>query len=393
MDIEARHDAVYNTIEDFIDQYPDEWEKSSDEELRFLLHSFSEKRYLQNPKNIDLVCVYAAAKEYIWKDDDAIELLKNFINENKQTLTDKDFIRIYTNISTLYRSIYDDENEILYLEKAISYGPIYPNPYFALGYASQFTDSLTYAGAPLSKNNTEGFQKAERYYRQAWELLPLDKILYTYATTLFMNRKYFKARRIFTDLLEEYPQDPAVISSLIACETKIGNKKKALKLLDSYQKLEKEFSYNFFTENHEITETTYFLLEEYEQYIKYTDTYDDYPKIIVSNFHDNDVYISNYFYALKTIKTPQEFEKIVQTHVDNMHQQIKEIINDDVSEYDSLEDKEIYLQDAKETLEKFLLRIEKIRNGTYKPEYHYFLMPYRSCCAFDCFIMTMREEY
>ena len=318
----------------------------------------------EDESNVDAACLLASIRMELRESYDTCgELLLDFLDENKNCLSDSDKARIYTNIGYY---IDFESSAPKHLLKAEELDSQYYETYEGLG--------LYYFSEYERDNGEKYLEKAIKYFEKARKLSNNYVNHFNYAVGLYENKEYQRAKAIFEDLLIDYPGRMRLILALAYCELFIGNKAKS-KFYLSQVKCGQDENYSLSTD--EISEyqvyDSYYVLDEY-------DTFLDNCKDIICNYYTDDW--KHYYYTLWIKNLKDDFYNLVNSTISRLEESIKEAEIDE--DYSSPGEKEEYIKSYKEDLVKYKAMIKDIEDGCKKPEITLNLYPEYECFLIDC---------
>ena len=318
----------------------------------------------EDKNNIDVACLLASVRMELRDSyDTCAKLLLDFLDENKNYLSESDKARIYTNIG-YYIDFESSTPE--YLLKAEKLNSPYAETYKGLG--------LYYFSEYERDNSDKNLEIAIKYFEKA-DTISKDYVNhFNYAAGLYENKEYQRAKAIFEDLLIDYPGRMRLILALAYCELFLGNKAKA-KFYLSKLKYGQDENYSLSTD--EISEyqvyDSYYVLDEY-------DTFLDNCKDIICNYYTDDW--KHYYYTLWIKNLKDDYYNLVNSTISRLEESIKEAEIDE--DYSSPEEKEEYIKSYEEDLVKYRAMIKDIEDGCKKPEITLNLYPEYECFLIDC---------
>ena len=272
----------------------------------------------------------------------AIKLLEDFISKYKNTISDTDKARIYTNLG-FYHEFGEKQGDIY--QKAEKLNSPFVETYKGL--------ALTYFSNYEYNKTTEDLYKSLKYFEKALKITNDYEIYFGYAVCLFETKQYQKAKEIFEELLLEYPNRMRLLLSISYCEAYLGNKEKAIYYLKQV-KVDQDKNYYLATDDIDDFQVfeVYYFLEEYDLFLE------ECEKVIESfYFADWD----HYFYTLWIKNENEKFNKYIDKYKNEMLEAIKETKIDD--DFSNEEEREEYIKSYKEDLEKLITMSNKIQNG------------------------------
>ena len=315
------------------------------------------------PTNVDIICILASVELELGYQETAIKLLEDFTLKYKDVISNIDKARIYTNLGFYYEA---DKKQDEYLLEAEKLNSPFVETYKEL--------ALTYFSNYEYNKTTEDLYKSLKYFEKALKITNDYEIYFGYAVCLFETKQYQKAKKIFEELLREYPNRMRLLLSISYCEAYLGNKEKAIHYLKQV-KVDQDKNYYLATDDigeFEVFEVYYFL-EEYDLFLEECE-----KEIMRYYFADWD----HYFYTLWLKNMNEKFNKYIDKYRNEMLEAIKEAkIDDDFSDE---EEREEYIKSYEEDLEKLITMSNKIQNGNYKPKIELKLYPEYECFLIDC---------
>ena len=318
----------------------------------------------EDKNNVDVACLLASVRMELRESYDTCgELLLDFLDENKNCLSDSDKARIYTNIGYY---IDFESSAPKHLLKAEELDSQYYETYEGLG--------LYYFSEYERDNGEKYLEKAIKYFEKARKLSNNYVNHFNYAVGLYENKEYQRAKAIFEDLLIDYPGRMRLILALSYCEIFLGNKERAAFYL-SQVKYGQDENYSLSTD--EISEyqvyDSYYVLDEY-------DTFLENCKAVICDYYTDDW--KHYYYTLWIKNLKDDFYNLVNSTISRLEEDIKEAEIDE--DYDSPDEKEEYIKSYKEDLVKYRAMIKDIEDGFKKPEITLNLYPEYECFLIDC---------
>ena len=329
------------------------------EEFRNFLNELLNKY----PINVDIICILASVELELGYQKTAIKLLEDFISKYKNTISDTDKARIYTNLA-FYHEFGEKQGE--YLLEAEKLNSPFVETYKGL--------ALTYFSNYEYNKATEDLYKSLKYFEKTSKITDDYEIYFGYAVCLFEAKQYQKAKEIFKDLLIEYPNRMRLLLSISYCEAYLGNKEKALHYLKQV-KVDQDKNYYLSTDDIDDFQVfeVYYFLEEYDLFLEECE-----KEIMRYYFADWD----HYFYTLWIKNENEKFNKYIDKYKDEIIDNIEEAkIDDDFSDEEERQD---YIRSYEEDLEKLITMSNKIQNGNYKPKIELKLYPEYECFLIDC---------
>lgn len=283
------------------------------------------KRYLlkkqsECPSNVDVVCTLASVElELRYEKFDYVEFLLEFLNEFESSLSDNDKARVYTNLA-----FGDDfsKDSLMYLNKAKDLNSPFVETYTGLGLYnfSEYEYSKDEKNLLVSCN----------YFKTAREMNESYVTSLNYAVSLFELKEYEKAKEIFLNLLEVYPNRMRLLLCLAYCEVCLGNKDEAMSYVEKV-KSGQDLKYNLNTDD--VSEDqiidVYYALEEYDIFLNLCGDYVEY--YYIAEWEE-------YFYVLWLKNQKERFFSLEEKNQKYFEEAINEAIADE--DYDSEKEKQ-----------------------------------------------------
>ena len=356
----------YELKTEYENRYGEEILRDYDRSKEFLekMQGYLESKLVENPSNVDIVCTLASVKLELRCGDEAyVELLENFLRDFDNTLDSKDKARIYTNIAFVEDY---SQKALEYLNKAKDLNSPFAETYKALGLYN--FSKYEYSGDENCLKLSRDFFEMAKAVSETYESV-LD-----YAVTLYELKQYEKAKEIFLELYEIYPDRMWLKLCLAYCEISLGNNDEAMHYLEQI-KLDSDDDYNLNTDDiadFQIFDA-YYVLEEYDKFLEYCD------EDVDENYYVIDC--DYLFYTLWIKGKLERFKKLEENNRTYLEQALKEAFED---EYDSEEEKKETIESWEEDLKKFNEMIRLIKAGAPRPEVRLKLYPEYSCFMVDC---------
>lgn len=337
--------------------------ESSKEYLEKMKGYLLEKRE-ESPSDVDVVCTLASVCVELRDEEfDYIKFLKKFLNEFENSLGDIDKARIYTNLA-----FWDDfsKDSLKYFNLAKDLGSPFVETYTGLGlyYFSEYEYSKDERDLLISHN----------YLKIAREMNENYITSFNYAVSLFELKEYEKAKDIFLNLLEVYPDRMRLLLCLAYYEVYIGNKDEAMSYVEKV-KPGQDYNYNLNTDD--ISEDqiidVYYALEEYDIFLNLCGDCVEY--YYIAEWEE-------YFYVLWLKNQKERFFSLEEKNRKYFEEAINEAIADE--DYESEKEKQETIASWKEDKNNFEEMIFKIKSGDSRPEGKLKLYPEYSCFMVDC---------
>lgn len=342
----------------------------------FLTDFESSKEYLEKmksyllekqeefPSDVDVVCTLASVEVELRDEKfDYVEFLLEFLNEFENSVSDNDKARVYTNLA-----FGDDfsKDSLMYLNKAKDLNSPFVETYTGLGlyYFSEFEYSKDEKNLIVSHN----------YFKTAREIEESYVTSFNYAVSLFELKEYEKAKEIFLNLLEVYPNRMRLLLCLAYYEVCLGNKDEAMSYVEKV-KPGQDLKYNLNTDD--VSEDqiidVYYALEEYDIFLNLCGDCVEY--YYIAEWEE-------YFYVLWLKNQKERFFSLEEKNRKYFEEAINEAIADE--NYDSEKEKQETITSWEEDKRNFEEMISKIKSGASRPEGKLKLYPEYSCFMVDC---------
>ena len=327
------------------------------------------KKYLlekqeECPSDVDVVCTLTSiCVELRDEEFDYIKFLQDFFNEFKNSLSDIDKARIYTNLA-----FWDDfsKNSLEYFNLAKDLNSPFVETYTGLGlyYFSEYEYSKDERDLLISHN----------YFKTSREMDENYITSLNYAVSLFELKEYEKAKEIFLCLFEVYPNRMRLLLCLAYCEVYLENKDEAMSYVEKV-KLGQDLKYNLNTDD--ISEDqiidVYYALKEYDIFLNLCGDCVEY--YYIAEWEE-------YFYVLWLKNQKERFFSLEEKNRKYFEEAINEAIADE--DYDSEKEKQDTIASWEEDKRKFEEMIFSIKSGASRPEIKLKLYPEYSCFMVDC---------
>ena len=328
------------------------------------MKSYLLKKQSEYPSNVDVICTLASV-ELELRDEkfDYVEFLLEFLNEFEISLSDNDKARVYTNLA-----FGDDfsKDSLKYFNKAKDLNSPFVETYTGLGlyYFSEYEYSKNEKNLLVSCN----------YFKIAREMEESYVTSFNFAVSLFELKEHEKAKEIFLNLLEIYPNRMRLLLCLAYCEVYLGNKNKAISYVEKV-KAGQDVNYNLNTDD--ISEDqiidVYYALKEYDIFLNLCGDCVEY--YYIAEWEE-------YFYVLWLKNQKERFFSLEENNRKYFEEAINEATVDE--NYDSEKEKQETIASWEEDKRKFEEMILSIKSGALRPEIKLKLYPEYSCFMVDC---------
>lgn len=328
------------------------------------LETFLIEKKQKEPHNIDVICLLASVRQELrFGEDHCIELLTSFLKENGECLTNDEKARLYTNLG-FYEGF--SELSVQYLEKAATLQSPYMETYRGLG--------LYYFSRYQKQQTKYDLEQSSYYFQKACERSKNYTCQFSYAVTLYELKNYQQAKSMFEALLEKYPNRMRLLLAIAYCQIHLGHKESALSYLSKIQDGPDE-QYHLNTDDIAEFEVfdAYYMLDEYDMFLLGCEE-------VLSDYYALEW--EHYYYVLWQMGKKERFKYIVNKNKESLQETIQEARLDD--DFDSLEEKNEYIQSYIADSQKFNAMIDSIQKGIEKPKLKLELYPEFSCFLVDC---------
>ena len=328
------------------------------------MKSYLLEKQEEYPSDVDVVCTLASVCVELRDEKfDYVKFLLNFLNEFEKSLSDIDRARIYTNLA-----FWDDfsKDSLKYFNKAKDLNSSYVETYTGLGlyYFSEYEYSKDEKNLLISHDCFKTAREMDENYITS----------FNYAVSLFELKEYEKAKEIFLNLLEVYPNRMRLLLCLAYCEVCLGNKDEAMSYVEKV-KPGQDLKYNLNTDD--ISEDqiidVYYALEEYDIFLNLCGDCVEY--YYMAEWEE-------YFYVLWLKNQKERFFILEEKNRKYFEEAINEAIADE--DYDSEKEKQDTIASWEEDKRKFEEMIFRIKSGASRPEIKLKLYPEYSCFMVDC---------
>ena len=261
---------------------------------------------------------------------------------------------------------YNDEGNIKeyeYLSAAVKLNSPYIETYrgLALYHFSSYADT----------DSVEELKKCLLTYEKGRVIADNYEMNFGYAVCLFELKEYEKAKAIFLQLLENYPNRMRLFLSIAYCDVYLGNKIQSLDYLKkikiggdpAYQRDDEIWEFDIFN--------AYYVLDEYKLFLEECEKAKS----------SCDLNYSPYYFGLWTMNQHDQFH----LEVDKQRTEILACIEDVKidNDFTSEEERQGHLQCWEDDLESLNILEQKIKYENYKPVVELKLWPVYDCYLID----------
>ena len=314
------------------------------------------------PNNIDSACELAYAESQARREKNSQLILEKFLEKYSDELNDVEKAKVYTNLAFYYN---DEGNikEYEYLSAAVKLNPPYIETYrgLALYHFSSYAD----------KGSVEELERSLLTYEKGRSISYNYEMNFGRAVCLFELKEYEKAKTIFLQLLENYPNRMRLFLCIAYCDVYLGNKIQSLDYLKKikiggdpeYQRDDEIWEFDIFN--------AYYVLDEYKLFLEECEKAKS----------SCDLNYGPYYFGLWTMNLHDQFYLEVDKQRTEILACIEDVkIDDDLtSEKERQED----LQCWEDDLESLNILEHKIKYENYKPTVKLKLWPIYGCYLID----------
>ena len=313
------------------------------------------------PNSVDSVCELANAESQAWREKNSQLILEKFLEKYSDELNDVEKAKVYTNLAFYYN---DEGNikEYEYLSAAVKLNSPYIETYRGL--------ALYHFTAYREKKSVEELKKSLRVFEKGRSISDNYEMNFGRAVCLFELKEYEKAKTIFLQLLENYPNRMRLFLCIAYCDVYLGNKIQSLDYLKkikiggdpAYQRDDEIWEFDIFN--------AYYVLDEYKLFLEECEKAKS----------SCDLNYGPYYFGLWTMNLHDQFYLEVDKQRTEILVCIEDVKIDDafVSEEERQED----LQCWEDDLESLNILEHKIKYENYKP-----VVELKLCPIYDCYLI------
>ena len=211
------------------------------------------------PNSVDSACELAYIESHFRREKNSQLILEEFLEKHSDKLNDVEKAKVYTNLAFYYN---DEGNikEYEYLSAAVKLNSPYIETYrgLALYHFSSYAD----------KGSVEELERSLLTYEKGRSISDNYEMNFGRAVCLFELKEYEKAKTIFLQLLENYPNRMRLFLCIAYCDVYLGNKIQSLDYLKkikiggdpAYQRDDEIWEFDIFN--------AYYVLEEYKLFLE-----------------------------------------------------------------------------------------------------------------------------
>lgn len=320
--------------------------------------------------SVDSACKLANAESQAWREKNSQLILEKFLEKYSDELNDVEKAKVYTNLAFYYN---DEGNikEYEYLSAAVKLNSPYIETYRGL--------ALYHFAAYREKKSVAELERSLLTYEKGRSISDNYEMNFGRAVCLFELKEYEKAKTIFLQLLENYPNRMRLFLCIAYCDVYLGNKIQSLDYLKkikiggdpAYQRDDEIWEFDIFN--------AYYVLDEYKLFLEECEKAKS----------SCDLNYGPYYFGLWTMNQYDQFH----LEVDKQRTKILECIEDVKIDEDfaSEEDRQEYLQCWEDDLESLNILEHKIKYENYKPVVELKLWPIYDCYLIDYLTYKLSE--
>lgn len=314
------------------------------------------------PNSIDSACELAYAESQARREKNSQLILEKFLEKYSDELNDVEKAKVYTNLAFYYN---DEGNikEYEYLSATVKLNSPYIETYrgLALYHFSSYAD----------KGSVEELERSLLTYEKGRSISYNYEMNFGRAVCLFELKEYEKAKTIFLQLLENYPNRMRLFLCIAYCDVYLGNKIQSLDYLKkikiggdpTYQRDDEIWEFDIFN--------AYYVLDEYKLFLEECEKAKS----------TCDLNYGPYYFGLWTMNQHDQFYLEVIKQRTEILACIEDVKIDD--DFASEEERQEYLQCWEDDLESLNILEHKIKYENYKPVVELKLWPIYDCYLID----------
>lgn len=322
--------------------------------LRVLMH--------EHPHDVDVVCVLATVEQVLRREENSIQLLKEFLKKYTEELSDTEKARVYTNLAFYHNGEIEKYN---YLVKAEKLNSPYIETYRGL--------ALYHFSSYENSGSVEALTKSLHTFEKGLTVVNDYEMNFGRAVCLFELKEYDKAKTNIEELLKDYPNRMRLLLCIAYCDVYLGNKKQALNRLKQI-KIGVDSAYHL--DNDDISEfdiiDAYYILDEYGLFLEECEKAKEHC----------DLSDGPYYFGLWIMNQHNRFYHEVNKQQTEILACIEDAKMDE--DFDSEEEKQDYIKSWEDDLKNLNLLEHKIKDENYKPVVELKLWPIYKCYLIDC---------
>ena len=322
------------------------------------------------PNSVDSACELANAESQAWREKISQLILEKFLEKYSDELNDVEKAKVYTNLAFYYN---DEGNikEYEYLSAAVKLNSPYIETYRGL--------ALYHFTAYREKGSVAELERSLLTYEKGRSISDNYEMNFGRAVCLFELKEYEKAKTIFLQLLENYPNRMRLFLCIAYCDVYLGNKIQSLDYLKkikiggdpAYQRDDEIWEFDIFD--------AYYVLDEYKLFLEECEKAKS----------SCDLNYGPYYFGLWTMNQHDQFYLEMDKQRKKILTSIEESTVDE--DFDSEEEKLDYFQCWKDDLESLNILEHKIKYENYKPVVELKLWPIYDCYLIDYLTHKLSE--
>ena len=313
------------------------------------------------PNSVDSACALAYAESHARREKNSQLILEKFLEKYSDELNDVEKAKVYTNLAFYYN---DEGNikEYEYLSAAVKLNSPYIETYRGL--------ALYHFTAYREKKSVEELKKSLRVFEKGRSISDNYEMNFGRAVCLFELKEYEKAKTIFLQLLENYPNRMRLFLCIAYCDVYLGNKIQSLDYLKKikiggdpeYQRDDEIWEFDIFN--------AYYVLDEYKLFLEECEKAKS----------TCDLNYGPYYFGLWIMNQHDQFYLEVDKQRTEILACIEDVKIDD--DFASEEERQEHLQCWEDDLEALSTVVHKIKNENYKP-----VVELKLCPIYDCYLI------
>ena len=322
------------------------------------------------PNSVDSACELANAESQAWREKNSQLILEKFLAKYSDELNDVEKAKVYTNLAFYYN---DEGNikEYEYLSAAVKLNSPYIETYRGL--------ALYHFAAYREKGSVAELERSLLTYEKGRSISDNYEMNFGRAVCLFELKEYEKAKTIFLQLLENYPNRMRLFLCIAYCDVYLGNKIQSLDYLKkikiggdpTYQRDDEIWEFDIFN--------AYYVLDEYKLFLEECEKAKS----------SCDLNYGPYYFGLWTMNQHDQFHLEVDKQRTKILGCIEDVKIDD--DFASEEERQEHLQCWEDDLESLNILEHKIKYENYKPTVKLKLWPIYDCYLIDYLTHKLSE--
>ena len=322
------------------------------------------------PNSVDSAYELANAESQAWREKNSQLILEKFLEKYSDELNDVEKAKVYTNLAFYYN---DEGNikECEYLSAAVKLNSPYIETYRGL--------ALYHFAAYREKGSVAELERSLLTYEKGRSISDNYEMNFGRAVCLFELKEYEKAKTIFLQLLENYPNRMRLFLCIAYCDVYLGNKIQSLDYLKkikiggdpAYQRDDEIWEFDIFN--------AYYVLDEYKLFLEECEKAKS----------SCDLNYGPYYFGLWTMNQHDQFYLEVDKQRTEILGCIEDVKIDD--DFASEEERQEHLQCWEDDLESLNILEHKIKYENYKPTVKLKLWPIYDCYLIDYLTHKLSE--